>query len=1460
MKIAYVSTMNESSWGGSEELWSQAAAVGLSLGHDVLALVPRFDPMDHRLVALVGKGLRMATWQPQDLHPLGSLLAGGPAWGAWNPLRDFEPDIVVVSHGGFMDPTQHPDLLSLLTTWKVPYIVVVQCNTELQLPTDAQRESHRAYFSKARKVLFVSRRNLETARIQLADAIGNAEVIDNPVNLRDRSAVAWPDESGPVRMACVARLDAHVKGFDVLFQALSGEAWKGRDWTLDIYGRGVNAVYLGELVSWLGLAGKVRFAGQVEDVRGIWERSHILVMASRMEGAPLALFEAMWCARTCVVTDVGGNADLVEDGRTGFLAEAATAACMERALERAWADRHRWKSMGEAARESVSRRDPSPPATLASLVAREWEDAARTNGVDGNRPTVSVIIPCYNYASYLPQAVESVLAQTFRDLEILVVDDGSTDDSLAVARSLERRYADSGLRVIAQANSGQPAISRNNAILESRGRYILPLDADDMLAPTCVARMVEVLESDPSVSIVHGDVLCFEDRKVWYQNSAEWDSVEIAAGNRQAYSSMYRREVWDKVGGYRTNVRGYEDWDFWIGCAEAGFRGRRIPTPLLYYRTKADGVFHQAVANDKTLRANIVLNHPSMYAASQRAEARSFLEGRSSAGPDLEARRKVPEIVARAERALSGGDAKGALDLLRAAEDLSGGDAAISELRRRLESSGALGSTLEADLAEVDRLWSAGERDRALEAMQGLDDKHGARKEIVRTLAWMLRELGRSGQAHVQYARLVMLDPEDLSSHEFAAAHLIADGRAARAETHLRKLLVGKPGQPDVMIALARICASSERIAEACELFRWIAEEHPDHEFAEEARRADAELRVAGGATPGSLSILEERILHCARREQHDRFYELAGEAIVAAEGSLAPLPRLATLLERLRRPAGIGPSALATRLLGELSGLEIGGSAHNPFGLRTRNVGMFQAGYVSDQLRHCGTWMPVDIEADAAGLPVADESEDFVLSSHVLEHTSDVVSTLLEWFRVVRDGGFLHIVVPLPRASGADYDKSPAPWSHLFDDFLRGARAEDEPEQGEPGGGHYHLLTLEELERSAAEIFGDRCEVVARQAVDDKVGNGCVLVLRKLKPLSDCFPWTIRAGSDEAEIVLVESDGAPSRLGLPAGLPAREPVDGLVPEPSVRAARLGSWNAGWPASPVPGEPLVVGLVRDPRTESVLPDWFRSGCTAGFSGLGAHGARFVTPTEGVADFHGAASAARAAAAAAGSGWFAVMVTPCLPTVRLLEMVRERMTGEFDAIVIGADPVVAVDSRGCPTSSGLHAGRVDMILCRISWWDANARAFVGLRTGPEVACAFFRRGRVHPLYRGAHLLGAPGVEAEECGDPLWQAWLVSTRRYRVPAKEDGHVGIAELAERHPGTSVVESAPDREKEKALHAQASRENELLGRLAEDPGDLGTLREVVDALRSGGRTMESEIQARRLVASSTKKDRKHA
>ncbi len=244
-----------------------------------------------------------------------------------------------------------------------------------------------------------------------------------------------------------------------------------------------------------------------------------------------------------------------------------------------------------------------------------------------SRPVVSVVVPCYNQAQYLPDAVDSVAAQTYRDFEIIIVDDGSPDDTAEVARQLAARHADCQITIINQPNGGLAA-ARNAGIRLARGKYILPLDCDDKISPDHLAKTVGFLEANPQVRIV-GTFREDFGAATGVVQAVPYTLAEILQSNRNSYCSLYHREVWEAVGGYRTDMvpAGYEDWDFWIGCAEHGWLASILPEPLFHYRVKAASMFTEAVEHDAELRAQIILNHPRLFSAEQIDTARRCLAG-----------------------------------------------------------------------------------------------------------------------------------------------------------------------------------------------------------------------------------------------------------------------------------------------------------------------------------------------------------------------------------------------------------------------------------------------------------------------------------------------------------------------------------------------------------------------------------------------------------------------------------------------------------------------------------------------------------------------------------------------------------------------------------------------------------------------------------------------------------------
>lgn len=194
---------------------------------------------------------------------------------------------------------------------------------------------------------------------------------------------------------------------------------------------------------------------------------------------------------------------------------------------------------------------------------------------------LSVVIPCFELGELLVEAVASVERSAAGSCELIVVDDGSRQPrTLEVIAALRER----GYHVISQPNSGLAA-ARNRGIGEARGRYILPLDADNRLAPGFIAAAVHVIDAQPEVGVVYGDRLDFGARS-GRQRIPEVDLPELLWANTIDACAVYRREIWEASGGYDAGAAVWEDWELWISAAERGWRFHRLPEVAFEYRVR----------------------------------------------------------------------------------------------------------------------------------------------------------------------------------------------------------------------------------------------------------------------------------------------------------------------------------------------------------------------------------------------------------------------------------------------------------------------------------------------------------------------------------------------------------------------------------------------------------------------------------------------------------------------------------------------------------------------------------------------------------------------------------------------------------------------------------------------------------------------------------------------------------
>jgi glycosyltransferase involved in cell wall biosynthesis len=208
-----------------------------------------------------------------------------------------------------------------------------------------------------------------------------------------------------------------------------------------------------------------------------------------------------------------------------------------------------------------------------------------------SRPLVSIIIPTYNHAHFLGVAIQSALAQDYPHLEVIVVDDGSTDNTREVIGPFLEHPQ---VRYIYQENHGL-SVARNRGIAESRGEYLNFLDADDYLHPAKIARQAQLLDSEPWLAFVYCDVIQVDENGEEIDNNYSiglsrkkldgdiFDSLMLG-GYFPVHAVLIRRSVLDQVGLFDETLKSLEDFHLWLRVSAEGFRARYIGEKLVYYR------------------------------------------------------------------------------------------------------------------------------------------------------------------------------------------------------------------------------------------------------------------------------------------------------------------------------------------------------------------------------------------------------------------------------------------------------------------------------------------------------------------------------------------------------------------------------------------------------------------------------------------------------------------------------------------------------------------------------------------------------------------------------------------------------------------------------------------------------------------------------------------------------------
>jgi glycosyltransferase involved in cell wall biosynthesis len=347
----------------------------------------------------------------------------------------------------------------------------------------------------------------------------------------------------------------------------------------------------------------------------------VVLLTSEFEGMPVVIFEAMAMGLPIVASALVGNIELLGEGYPGLVEPRETVEHYVEELTKLAKDTAYRQSTGhelrERARELFSLegmaedhgslyeelvRDRPERRTTAAPLPEPIRFRDRPLHTD---PLVSVLIPHYNQARFLSDCVDSVRKQTYPQVEVVVVDDCSTQREAAAV--LDEFEADEGVKVLRLKRNGGPSHARNCGLEYCSGRYVLPLDADNLLLPEAIEVLVEQLSTaGEDIGFIYPNLQYFGNREDYYE-PPPYNLYTLFHGNFCDTCSLIDRQVFDAGLRYREEIfLGHEDWEFVLRLAAHGIRGEAAQAPTLHYRkwgfNRSDAVDHAHTPFDEELR------------------------------------------------------------------------------------------------------------------------------------------------------------------------------------------------------------------------------------------------------------------------------------------------------------------------------------------------------------------------------------------------------------------------------------------------------------------------------------------------------------------------------------------------------------------------------------------------------------------------------------------------------------------------------------------------------------------------------------------------------------------------------------------------------------------------------------------------------------------------------------------
>lgn len=396
---------------------------------------------------------------------------------------------------------------------------------------------------------------------------------------------------------------------------------RGVDFQIHVLGEGELEAAVRARVAELELGDRVKLHPPTATPQRWYAASDAVLLTSEFEGVPAVVFEAMAMGLPVVASALPGNVELLGESYEGLVEPRDSIERYVEELEKLARDRTYKESHGRELRERA-RSHFSLEQMAAGHEKLYAEVASQHAGATNDpqplpepirfcerpvrtEPLVSVLIPHYNQARFLGECINSVWDQTYPNLEVVVVDDCSTErDTAAVLDELEEH---DDITIVRLEHNGGPSRARNRGLEHCSGRYVLPLDADNLLLPEAIELLVEQLSTaGEDIGFIYPRLQFFGNREDSYEPPA-YNVYTLFHGNYCDTCSLIDRQVFDAGLRYREEIfLGHEDWEFVLRLAAHGVRGEAAHAPTLRYRkwgfNRSDAVDHAHAPFDEELR------------------------------------------------------------------------------------------------------------------------------------------------------------------------------------------------------------------------------------------------------------------------------------------------------------------------------------------------------------------------------------------------------------------------------------------------------------------------------------------------------------------------------------------------------------------------------------------------------------------------------------------------------------------------------------------------------------------------------------------------------------------------------------------------------------------------------------------------------------------------------------------